>query len=152
MDLENDRLIYKNYYNIGMAVDTDTGLVVPVIRDVDQLSIAELTGEVAETANRARNRQLSMSDFKDGTFTITNFGAVAGTYGVPVINYPETAILGVGRIIKTPVVNENDEIVVGHVMPLSMSVDHRIVDGGDAARFLAKLVGFLKDPVSLLLE
>lgn len=150
LDLENERMILKNYYNIGIAVDTQEGLVVPVIRDADKLSIFELSQTISELANQARERKLSLEDFKDGTFTVTNYGSIGGTYGVPVINYPQVAILGVGRIMKTPVVKD-DQIAVGHVLPLSMSVDHRIVDGAEAARFLVKLIGFLKDPVSLLL-
>jgi pyruvate dehydrogenase E2 component (dihydrolipoamide acetyltransferase) len=151
MDLENGRMIIKNYYNIGIAVDTEDGLVVPVIRDVDELSISDLTVRIMEVADRARERKLTLEDFKDGTFTVTNYGSIGGTFGVPVINYPQAAILGVGRIMKTPVV-KNDEIVVGHVLPLSMSVDHRIVDGAEGARFMKKLMGYLEDPVSLFLE
>jgi pyruvate dehydrogenase E2 component (dihydrolipoamide acetyltransferase) len=150
MDLENDRMILKNYYHIGLAVDTKEGLVVPVIRDVDKLSIFQLAQKISETAERARERKLTLEDFKDGTFSVTNYGSIGGTYGVPVINYPQAAILGVGRIMKTPVVKD-DQVVVGHVLPLSLSVDHRIVDGAEAARFLVKVTGFLKDPVSLLL-
>jgi pyruvate dehydrogenase E2 component (dihydrolipoamide acetyltransferase) len=150
MDLENDRMILKNYYHIGVAVDTKEGLVVPVIRDVDKLSIFQLAQKIAETAERARERKLTLEDFRDGTFSVTNYGSIGGTYGVPVINYPQAAILGVGRIMKTPVVKD-DQVVVGHVLPLSLSVDHRIVDGAEAARFLVKITGFLKDPASLLL-
>jgi len=150
MDLENDRMIIKNYYDIGIAVDTDDGLVVPVIRNVDRLSIAQLTAQIAETAQKARDRQLGLADFKDGTFTVTNYGSIGGTFAVPVINYPQTAILGIGRILKTPVVKD-DQIQIGQVLPLSISVDHRIVDGAEAARFISLLMEFLKDPVSLLL-
>jgi len=150
LDLENDRMIYKKNYNINIAVDTAEGLVVPVVRDADRLSIREITIKIAEIAEKARERKLTLEDMKDGTFTVTNYGAIAGTYGVPVINYPQAAILGIGRILKEPVV-KNDEIVVGHVLPLSLSVDHRIVDGGDAARFLLRVKELLSDPVSLLL-
>ncbi|MCU0285862.1 MAG: 2-oxo acid dehydrogenase subunit E2 [Acidobacteria bacterium] len=151
LDFENDRVILKKYYHIGIAVDTQEGLVVPVIRDVDKLSIFQLSEKIIETAELARKRKLSLGDFKDGTFTVTNYGSIGGTYGVPVINYPQAGILGVGRIMKMPVV-KNDQIVIGHVMPLSMSVDHRIVDGAEAARFMVKIINFLKDPVSLLLN
>jgi pyruvate dehydrogenase E2 component (dihydrolipoamide acetyltransferase) len=150
MDLENGRMVLKNYYNIGIAVDTEEGLVVPVIRDVDKLSILQLSRALMETAEKARERKLTLEDFKDGTFTVTNYGSIGGTFGVPVINYPQAAILGVGRIMKTPAVKD-DEIVIGHVLPLSMSVDHRIIDGAEAARFIARVMDFLKDPVSLLL-
>jgi pyruvate dehydrogenase E2 component (dihydrolipoamide acetyltransferase) len=150
MDLENNRMIYKKYYNIGVAVDTEDGLVVPVIHSVDTLSIRDLTAKIMAIAQKARERKLSLDDFKDGTFTVTNYGSIAGTYGVPVINYPQAAILGIGRIMKVPVV-QDDKIVIGLVLPLSISVDHRIVDGGDTARFLLDLKAYLKDPVSLLL-
>jgi pyruvate dehydrogenase E2 component (dihydrolipoamide acetyltransferase) len=150
MDLENDRMVLKKYYNIGVAVDTEDGLVVPVVRDVDIKSISDLSAEIMKTAERARERKLTLNDFKDGTFTVTNYGSIGGTFGVPVINYPQTGILGVGRILKTPVV-KNDEIAIGHVLPLSLSVDHRIVDGAEAARFIAKVMEFLRDPLSLLL-
>lgn len=150
IDLENNRMVYKKYYNIGIAVDTDDGLVVPVIRDADKLSIRGLSVKIKELAEKARERTLTLDDLKDGTFTVTNYGSIGGTFGVPVINYPQAAILGIGRILKTPVV-KNDEIVVGNVLPLSMSVDHRIVDGGEAARFVRDIIELLKDPVSLLL-
>ncbi|MCK4765734.1 MAG: 2-oxo acid dehydrogenase subunit E2 [Candidatus Aminicenantes bacterium] len=151
LDLENNRLIYKKYYHIGIAVDTDNGLVVPVVRDVDKRSIRDLTAGIAALAEKARERKLSLEDFKDGTFTVTNYGSIAGTYGVPVINYPQAAILGSGRIMKVPLV-KGDEIVIGQVLPLSMSVDHRIVDGGAAARFILEVKAYLQDPVSLFLE
>jgi len=150
MDLENDRMILKQYYNIGIAVDTEDGLVVPVIRDVDKKSISGLSAEIMEAAERARARKLTLEDFKDGTFTVTNYGSIGGTYGVPVINYPQTGILGVGRILKAPVVKD-DEIVIGHILPLSLSVDHRVIDGAEASRFIARVIEYLKDPVSLLL-
>jgi pyruvate dehydrogenase E2 component (dihydrolipoamide acetyltransferase) len=150
MDLENDRMILKQYYNIGIAVDTEEGLVVPVIRDVDKKAISELSAEIMETAERARERKLTLDDFKDGTFTVTNYGSIGGTFAAPVINYPQTGILGVGRILKTPVVKD-DEIAIGHILPLSLSVDHRIIDGAEAARFIAKVIEFLEDPMSLLL-
>lgn len=150
LDLENNRMIYKTFYNINIAVDTEEGLVVPVIRDVDRLSVRQLAVKVAEISEKARERKLTLDDMKDGTFTVTNYGAIAGTYGVPVINYPQAAILGIGRIMKVPVV-KGDEVAVGFMLPLSLSVDHRMVDGGDAARFILKVTEFLKDPVSLLM-
>jgi len=150
MDLDNNRLIYKKYYHINVAVDTDDGLVTPVIRHVDRLSIREIAVKLMDISDRARQRKLTLEDFKDGTFSVTNYGAIAGTYGVPVINYPQAAILGIGRIMKIPVVKDG-EIVIGQVLPLSMSVDHRIVDGGQAARFILSIKEFLADPVSLLL-
>ena len=149
MDLENNRMIYKKYYNIGIAVDTEEGLVVPVIRDVDKLSIFDLSAKISEISEKARERKLTFDDLRDGTFSVTNYGSIGGTFGVPVINYPQAAILGVGRIMKKPVIKD-DAIIAGNVLPLSMSVDHRIVDGGEASRFIVDLMGFLRDPVSLL--
>lgn len=149
MDLENDRMIFKKYINIGIAVDTEEGLVVPVIRDVDKLTILQVTRKIQEISLKARERKLTLADLKDGTFTVTNYGSIAGTYGVPVINYPQAGILGIGRIMKVPVVRE-EEVVAGNVLPLSLSVDHRIVDGGEAARFLLAVMGYLKEPVTLL--
>ncbi|MDD2476419.1 MAG: dihydrolipoamide acetyltransferase family protein, partial [Dysgonamonadaceae bacterium] len=123
MDLENDRMIFNNRYNIGIAVDTAEGLVVPVIKDADQLSIMEIAKQISELADKANARKLSMDDMKGGTFTITNYGSIGGLFATPVINYPQAGILGVGRIIKKPVV-KNDEVVPGSVLSLSLSVDH----------------------------
>jgi pyruvate dehydrogenase E2 component (dihydrolipoamide acetyltransferase) len=151
LDLENNRMIYKNYYNIGIAVDTPEGLVVPVIHDVDKLSIFEIAQKVSELSEKGRDRKLTLDDMKDGTFTITNYGALGGIFAVPVINYPQAGILGVGRILKTPVV-KNDQVVVGNVLPLSLTVDHRIIDGGEVTRFLNQILRYLEEPVSLIME
>lgn len=152
MDMENDRMIFKNYYNIGIAVDTPKGLVVPVIRDVDKKSIKELANDVNSIIEKSRSGSLTMEDMKDGSFTITNYGSIGGIYANPVINYPQAAILGIGRIVTKPVFDENDELKKGQVLPLSLAVDHRIVDGGDVARFLNQVIQYLGDPVSLLMD
>ena len=151
MDLENDRMIFNNRYNIGIAVDTSEGLVVPVIKDADQLSIMELAKQITVMAEKANSRKLSMEDMKGGTFTITNYGSIGGIFATPVINYPQAGILGVGRILRKPVV-KNDQVVPGSVLALSLSVDHRIVDGGEASRFINKVMEYLADPVALLME
>lgn len=151
MDLDNDRMIYNNRYNIGIAVDTPQGLVVPVIKDADQLSITEIAQQITELAEKANTRKLTMDDMKDGTFTITNYGSIGGIFATPVINYPEAGILGVGRIVKKPVV-KNDQVVPGSMLALSLSVDHRIVDGGEASRFINRVMKYLADPVALLME
>jgi len=151
MDMEHNRMIYKNQYNIGIAMDTPEGLVVPVIQDADRLSIFEISQKITEFTVKAQERKLTIDDMKDGTFTITNFGAISGIYGTPVINYPQAGILGVGRIVKQPVVKD-DQIVIGYVLGLSLTVDHRIVDGGDTARFVRQVMDHLSDPVSLLME
>ncbi|MFO8236600.1 MAG: dihydrolipoamide acetyltransferase family protein [Bacteroidales bacterium] len=152
IDLDNDRMIYKKYYNIGIAVDTEKGLVVPVVKNVDKLTIFELAKETNNIAKKARDGELTLEDMKDGTFTTTSYGSIGGQFAVPVINYPQAAILGIGRIVKKPVVNENDEIVPGQVLPLSMSVDHRIVDGGEVSRFLNTLMDYLSEPVNMIME
>jgi len=150
LDLENNRVIYHNYVNVGIAVDTPDGLIVPVIKDADQRGVFELAVIIADFAQRARERKLTLDEIRGGTFSITNYGSMAGTYGVPIINYPEVAILGVGRILHKPVI-QNGQIVPGHVLPLSLSADHRIVDGGDVSRFLLDLMALLADPVNMLL-
>ncbi|MBP7296634.1 MAG: 2-oxo acid dehydrogenase subunit E2 [Acidobacteria bacterium] len=150
LDLENNRMVYKLDVNIGIAVDTDDGLVVPVIRHADRLSILELAARIQEFAARARERKLTLDDFKEGTFTVTNYGAIGGLFGVPVINYPQAAILGIGRIVERPVVKDG-QLAVGRVMPLSLSVDHRIVDGGATTRFLNDVMASLREPVGMLL-
>jgi pyruvate dehydrogenase E2 component (dihydrolipoamide acetyltransferase) len=152
MDMDNGKMIYKKYYNIGIAVDTDKGLVVPVIKNVDKLSIYELAQKTNEIAEKARKGELSMEDMKDGTFTITSYGSIGGQFAVPVINYPQAGILGIGRILKKPVVNNQDEVVPGNILPLSMSVDHRIVDGGEVSRFLNTMMSYLGDPINLIME
>jgi len=151
MDLENNRMVIKNYFNIGIAVDTEDGLLVPVIYDADKLTIKQLAEKVTEIAVKARDRKLTINDMKDGTFTITNYGSIGGLYATPVINYPQAGILGVGRLIEKPIF-EGDEIAKGRFFPLSLSVDHRIVDGGDVTRFLNTVIGYLNDPVSMIIE
>lgn len=151
LDMENNRMIYKNYYNIAIAVDTPEGLVVPVIQNADKLSILEIALKISELSDKAYNRNLTMDDLKDGTFTLTNFGSIGGIFGAPVINYPQAGILGMGRMMKTPIV-KNDQIVIGNILPLSLSADHRIVDGGEASRFMNSIIEYLSDPVSMLMD
>jgi pyruvate dehydrogenase E2 component (dihydrolipoamide acetyltransferase) len=151
IDTENNRMIYRNRYHIGIAVDAPDGLVVPVIRDADKLSIFQIAGQIGELANKARTRKLTLEDLKDGCFSITSFGSFGGIYSTPVLNYPQAGILGIGRILKTPVVKD-DEIVIGNIMPLSLTVDHRVVDGGETTRFIYKVMEYLTDPISFLME
>jgi pyruvate dehydrogenase E2 component (dihydrolipoamide acetyltransferase) len=150
LDLENNRVIYKYEYNIGMAVDAPDGLVVPVIRDADKKGIYELAKEIEDLAARARDRALNLNEVRGGTFSITNYGAIAGISRTPVLNYPEEANLRNGRIMDRPVIR-NGELAVGTILPLSLTVDHRLIDGGEAVRFLSSIMAFLADPVSLLL-
>lgn len=150
LDMENERIIYKNYINLGIAMDTDNGLVVPVIRDAEAKSLTELATEIKSLAERARDRKLTLDDLKDGTFSITSYGSIGGYFAVPVIPYPQVAIFGIGRIAQKPVIKDN-QIVIGNVMPISMSVDHRIVDGAEVSRFVNEVLGYLKEPMQMML-
>ena len=151
IDAENNRMIVRNRRHIAIAVDAPDGLVVPVIRDADRISIFEIATQIGTLAEKARNRKLTLEEMKEGSFSITSFGSIGGIFATPVINYPQAGILGIGRIMKTPILKE-DEIVVGNIMPLSLSVDHRIVDGGETTRFLARVMGYLSDPLSLMMD
>jgi pyruvate dehydrogenase E2 component (dihydrolipoamide acetyltransferase) len=151
MDMDKGVMIYKKYYNIGIAVDTPDGLIVPVIKDVDKKSIKQLSLETAEIAKKARERSVSIEDMKDGTFTITSYGSIGGKYAVPVINYPQAGILGIGRMSPQPIVKDG-ELAVGNTLPLSLSVDHRIVDGGEVTRFLNDIISYLNEPVRLIMD
>lgn len=150
LDMEEEEIIYKQYINLGIAVDTDRGLVVPVVRNVEQLGIPQIAQALQRTADKARNNQFSLDDLRGGTFTISNLGAVGGTYSTPIINWPEVAVLLVGRSRKMPLVID-DQIKVRLMMPLSLSYDHRLVDGATAARFLNEVIAFLENPGRLLL-
>jgi len=151
LDDENEEIILKKYFNIGLATDTPEGLMVPVVKNAKEKSIFELAQEMAQLAEKARNRTIDLADLKGGTFTITNYGTVRGIYGTPIINYPEVAILGVGRIQDMPVVRDR-KVVVRKMIPLSLSFDHRVVDGAEAARFLNTVIARLEDPDLILLE
>ncbi|TVP85462.1 MAG: 2-oxo acid dehydrogenase subunit E2 [Acholeplasmataceae bacterium] len=150
-DAENDRMVLKKFINIGMAVDTPDGLIVPNIKDVDQKSILELAKELRSLADDTIARKVQLSQLQNSTFTITNFGAADVAYGTPIINHPEVAILGIGKIAQKPVV-ENGAIKVAYMLPLSLAVDHRVIDGADAGRFLNTIKSLLNDPMMLLLN
>ena len=150
IDPEKGEIVYKDYVNVGLAVDTPRGLVVPVLRDCDQLSIPQIAQAIADTAEKAKNSQYGIEDLRGGTFTISNLGAVGGAYSTPIINWPEVAILLLGRSRKMPVIHE-DKIEPRLMMPLSLSYDHRIIDGALAARFLNEVIGYLESPGRLLL-
>jgi len=149
VDDEREEIVVKKYYNIGVAVAIDDGLIVPVIKGADQKSVRELAEEVASLAKAAQERKLDLADLKGGTFSITNYGVFGGTYGTPIINYPETAILGIGRIMDVPLVVDG-EVMPRKVLPLSLTFDHRAYDGAVAARFLKDLVRLLENPELLL--
>lgn len=149
LDEEKGEIILKGDYNIGVATDTPQGLMVPVIKNVDRKTIWEIAYEIHTLAEKCRTGKVAVEDLKGGTYTVTNAGSIGGVFATPVINFPEVAILGVNAIRKRPVV-KNDQIVIGDVMFLSMSVDHRVVDGADAARFMNRLIYFLQQPSRLV--
>lgn len=150
-DEENQELILKHFYHIGIATDTARGLMVPVLRDADKKSIVEIAREIEELSNRAKENKAELHELKGSSFSVTNYGSIGGLFGIPIINYPESAILGIGKIVKKPVVKDN-EIVIAHVLPLSLSYDHRIIDGASGARFLNLLSELLSDPEILLMK
>jgi pyruvate dehydrogenase E2 component (dihydrolipoamide acetyltransferase) len=151
LDLANGEVVYKHYFHIGIAVDTERGLVVPVIRDADKKTIRDLAAEVASLAEKARGGKLTIDEMRGGTFTITNLGGIGGTAFSPIINYPEVAILGLSRSSIQPVFKDG-QFVPRLVMPLCLTYDHRIIDGADGARFTTRLVQLFSDPIRLLME
>jgi len=151
IDLAKEEIIYKQYINIGVAVDTDRGLLVPVIRDVDKKNIVELAGELAQLSQKARDKKLTPAEMEGGTFTITNLGGIGGTGFSPIVNFPEVAILGLSRSTTEPVwINGNFEPRL--VLPLSLSYDHRLIDGADAARFLRWVAEAFEQPFLLSVQ
>jgi len=151
VDMAGQRVIYKRYYHIGVAVDTPTGLLVPVLRDVDRKSVTELSIELPAVAARARERKLTLEDMQGGTFTVSNLGGLGGHAFTPIINAPEVAILGMSRAQYEPVWN-GGQFVPRLMLPFSLSYDHRLIDGADAARFLRRLIEILENPWTLFME
>jgi pyruvate dehydrogenase E2 component (dihydrolipoamide acetyltransferase) len=151
LDDEKGEIILKKYYNIGVAVDTKDGLMVPVVKNVRGKNIFQLAAELEGLSEKARNRTIDLGDLKGGAFTITNFGAMGGIFGFPIIHHPEVAILGMGKIYDKPMVVEG-KIEIRKVLPLSLSFDHRVVDGAEAVRFMNTLIQLLEDPGLILLE
>jgi pyruvate dehydrogenase E2 component (dihydrolipoamide acetyltransferase) len=156
LDTTNSEIIIKHYYNIGVAVNTDSGLIVPVVRDVDRKSIKELAVELNDLVQRTRAGKTKVEELQGGTFTITNAGAMGGGFFAPIINYPEVAILGVGQARMQPVVREQEKgdfvIVPRLMLPVALCIDHRVLDGADAIRFLKVLGDTLEDPDELLIS
>lgn len=150
-DEETKELVLKHYYHMGIATDTDRGLMVPVLEDVDKLSIVEIAKGIEDLSVRARENKLELSELRGSTFSLTNYGSIGGMFGIPIINYPEAAILGIGRIVEKPVVVDG-RIVARRMLPLSLSYDHRIIDGASGAKFLNLLKYLLIDPEVLLLK
>ncbi len=151
IDMHKNEIIYKKYYNIGVAVDTDRGLIVPVIRDVDKKSVIELSVELSEISAKARDKKITIEDMQGGNFTISNLGGIGGTGFTPIVNSPEVAILGVSRGQMEPVFKDG-EFVPRLMLPVSLSYDHRIIDGADAARFLRWVAQALEQPFLLILD
>jgi 2-oxoglutarate dehydrogenase complex dihydrolipoamide succinyltransferase (E2) component len=151
LDDEAGEIILKKSYNIGIATDTESGLVVPVVKDADKKDVFEIAAEIQQLAARARSGQLTLDDVHGSTFTITNQGSVGGLFATPIINYPESAILGTHKISKRPLVRDG-KIEIRDVMYLSLSFDHRILDGAYAARFVNRVIGVIQDPKLLLAE
>ncbi|MEG0372523.1 MAG: dihydrolipoyllysine-residue acetyltransferase [Enterococcus sp.] len=145
-------IVYKNYYNIGIATDTDHGLYVPNVKNADTKGMFKIADEINEKAALAHDGKLTGDDMRNGTITISNIGSVGGGWFTPVINYPEVAILGVGTIAQQPIVNDEGELAVGRVMKLSLSFDHRIVDGATAQKAMNNIKRLLADPELLLME
>jgi len=151
VDMANNEIIYKKYYNIGVAVDTDRGLLVPVVRDVDQKNLTELSIEITELAERARDRKTKLEEMQGGTFTVSNLGGIGGTGFSPIVNAPEVAILGIARTHVEPVYADGN-LRPSSMLPLSLSYDHRVIDGADGARFLRWVCAALQQPFLLFLE
>ncbi|MBH0172914.1 2-oxo acid dehydrogenase subunit E2 [Fictibacillus sp. 23RED33] len=151
IDDANEEIVYKHYYNIGIAADTDNGLMVPVVKDADRKSIFKISSEINELATKARDGKLSGEEMKGGSCTITNIGSAGGQWFTPVINHPEVAILGIGRIAEKAVVKDG-EVVVAPVLALSLSFDHRLIDGATAQNALNHIKRLLNDPQLLVME
>lgn len=151
LDPDKEQIVYKKFYNLGFATDTGKGLVVPVIKGAENRQVGDLAREIVSLASRAREGKLEASDYRGGTFTVTNIGALGGTAMVPTINYPEVAILGMARVQQKPVVRDG-AIVIRSMLPVTLAFDHRVADGADAARFVNELARRLSNPGSFLLE
>ncbi|OFZ72444.1 MAG: hypothetical protein A3K03_06680 [Bdellovibrionales bacterium RIFOXYD1_FULL_44_7] len=155
LDEEKSELIYKHYYNVGLSVQTEEGLIAPVIKDIENRSILQIARDIEELVARTRSKRLSVADFKDGTITLTNAGSIGGIFATPIINYPQVAILGFNKIFKHPVVKVVDgkpQTVIRDWTYFSISLDHRIVDGAIAAQFMKSFVSYIENPTLLLLE
>ena len=151
IDDATETIVLKRHYHFGIAVETDDGLMVPVIRDVDKKSILDLAVEIQRLGKEARERTIGLDELKGSSFTITNYGHFGGTYATPIINWPDVAILGFGRIVQRPWVHR-EAIAIRRILHLSLTFDHRITDGADASLFLGKVVRYLEDPALLFLE
>jgi len=150
VDMANESIVFKKYCHIGVAVDTPNGLLVPVIRDVDKKSITQIATELATLSQKARDKKLSIDEMSGGVFSVTNLGGIGGTAFTPILNQPEVAILGLSRTTIEPVWQDG-QFVPRPMLPLSLSYDHRVIDGADAARFLRFVADALEQPMSIYL-
>ena len=148
LDEAASQIVYMKYYNIGIAVDTENGLMVPVIKDADKKSLDQLGADLKGISERARTRAISLEEMRGGSFTISNVGAVGGIFATPIMNYPQSAILAIGKIREVPVVRSG-KIVIGKDAPLSLTFDHRLIDGADAGRFVNHIIEQLQHPEKL---
>lgn len=153
IDTARGEIVLKKYYNVGVAVDTERGLLVPVVRQADQKNIIQIAVELAQAAEKARAGKLSLEDMQGGTFTVTNLGGIGGTHFTPIVNYPEVAILGIGRARLEPSFSDKEGCCKPKLMlPLSLSYDHRLIDGADGARFLRWIVDAIEEPLLIPME
>jgi pyruvate dehydrogenase E2 component (dihydrolipoamide acetyltransferase) len=150
LDEAHNRLVLKRYYHLGIATDTPEGLIVPVVKDVDQKSLVTLATDLARLTDLARTRRIPLTDLRGGTFTLSNYGAIGGIFATPMLHLPEVAILGVGKLLHKPVVH-GGEVVIRTILPLSLTFDHRALDGAEAQRFLNELIAYLSNPARLVL-
>ena len=149
--MQTHEVIFKRFYNLGVAADTDRGLVVPVLRDVDRMGLVDIAKALGDLSSRARDRKLKPEEMQGGTFTVTNLGGLGGKHFAPILNWPEVGILGVGRASLQPVYI-GEELKPRLMLPLAFSYDHRVVDGADGTRFLRWLVEAMEDPILMVLE
>ena len=150
-EVESENIIYKNYYNISFAVGTDKGLVVPVLKNADEMSFSDIESEIKNLSEKANNGNLSIEDLQGGTFTISNGGVYGSMLSTPILNPPQSGVLGMHNIVERPVV-VNNEIKIRPIMYLALSYDHRIIDGKEAVSFLKEIKQYLEDPEKLFLE
>ncbi len=150
-EIQGDEIVLKHYYDIGVAVGASEGLVVPVLRDADRMSFADIEKQIRDFARRAEDGSLSLADLKGGTFTITNGGVFGSLLSTPILNPPQVAILGLHKIQERPV-GVNGQVVLRPMMYVALTYDHRIVDGSEAVRFLVRIKALVEDPGALLLE
>lgn len=151
LDEESGEIVFKDYYHIGIATDTEQGLMVPVVKDADKKTILQIAKDIQELAAKARNREIDLEDLRGGTFSITNPGGIGGIHATPIIQHPQVAILGVLAARKKPVVKD-DQIVIRTMMPLVVSFDHRLLDGATMARFMNHIIDLLSDPMKMLVD